>query len=201
VILDIHLAGPMDGWDFLIALKRKTNPRLLLMPVLVITLSVEPNLRGLAFKGAGYLFKPLVAENLIQTVQCHLPRLDGKTLLVVDDDATFRQQVIETLRLQGEIQCWEANNGREALQQMEQQMPDLLILDLMMPEMDGFEVLRQLRANREALNLSVIVVTGVNLSAEEKNYLKTRMATLVSKQDATNEALTRFVTHMLEAGI
>lgn len=201
VILDIHLAGAMDGWDFLIALKRKTNPRLLLLPVLVITLSVEPNLRGLAFKGAGYLFKPLVAENLIQTVQCYLPRLDGKTLLVVDDDAIFRQQVIETLRLQGEIQCWEANNGREALQQMEQQMPDLLILDLMMPEMDGFEVLRQLRANREALNLSVIVVTGVNLSAEEKNYLKTQMATLVSKQDATNEALTRFVTQMLSPGV
>lgn len=201
VILDIHLAGPMDGWDFLIALKSKTNPRLLLMPVLVITLSVEPNLRGLAFKGAGYLFKPLVSENLIQTVQCYLPRLDGKTLLVVDDDPTFRQQVIETLRLRGKVQFLEARNGREALEQIEQQMPDLLILDLMMPEMDGFEVLRQLRSNREALNLSVIVVTGVNLSVEEKNYLKTRMATLVSKQDATSESLMRFVAQLLEAGV
>jgi len=200
VILDIHLAGPMDGWDFLITLKSKTNPRLLLMPVWVITLSLEPNQRGLAFKGAGYLFKPLVAENLIHMVQCYLPRLNGKTLLVVDDDAAFRQQVIETLRLQGEIQCSEASNGREALQQMEQQMPDLLILDLMMPEMDGFEVLRQLRANREGLNLSVIVVTGINLSVEEKNYLTTRMATLVNKQDATNESLTQFVTQMLGAG-
>ncbi|MBD2036438.1 response regulator [Leptolyngbya sp. FACHB-321] len=197
IVLDIHLAGKLDGWDFLIALRSRSNPKLLSTPVLIITLSSEPNIRGLAFRGADYLPKSVVAERLLQTVEYHLPQLAGKTVLVADDDAAFRQQVIEIIKLEKDVRCLEAVNGREALECIHQQMPDLLILDLLMPETDGFEVLKQLRMNKNAFDLPVIVVTGATLAAEEKKYLKNRMGILVNKQKATLEALTQLVEQTL----
>lgn len=194
IFLDILLPGDLDGWDFLIAIK--SNRKLVSLPVLILTIT-EPNIRGLALKGADYLPKPVAPEVFLDAVQYHLPKLSGKTLLIADDDQNFRQQVIENLKSEADIHFIEATNGKEALEQIKQQMPDLLILDLLMPEIDGFEVLRQLRADKHALNLPVLVVTGAELSIEEKAYLKSRMAILVNKQETCLEALTKIVEETL----
>ena len=199
IILDIHLAGSMDGWDFLTALRSKSNPKVLSTPVIIITISSDPNVRGLAFRGAEYLPKSVAPEVLVQTVQYHLSQLSGKNILVVDDDAAYRQHIIEAFSPEYNIHFREAANGREALVQVQQQMPDLLILDLMMPEVDGFEVLKQLRMNRDAFELPVLVVTGISLSVEEKDYLKARMATLANKQKASIETLTQIIEQTLSS--
>jgi signal transduction histidine kinase/DNA-binding response OmpR family regulator/HAMP domain-containing protein len=197
LLVDLHLAGAMDGWDLLVALK--SDPAWHALPVLIISASAEANSRGLALGGAGYLLKPVAPEALLHAVRRRLPVGAGKTVLVVDDDAVFRGQVGASLAAAGEIQVVEAANGREALAYLAQHMPDLLVLDLLMPDIDGFEVLRQLRADRRAMNLPVLVVTGKDLQAHEKAALKRQLASLVSKQEASLDYFARIIGHVLDA--
>lgn len=194
IFLDILLPGKMDGWDFLIAIK--STRQLISVPVCIVTIT-EPNIRGLALKGADYLSKPIAPDLLLQMVKYYLPHPDGKTLLIVDDDDNYRQEIKEYLSAIPNLKFSEATNGKKALEQIKQQMPNLLILDLLMPEIDGFEVIRQLRTDKQLLNLPVLVVTGAQLSPEEKAYIQRRMATLVEKQDTTLEALTKIVQETL----
>ncbi|NJL36559.1 MAG: response regulator [Leptolyngbyaceae cyanobacterium SM1_4_3] len=194
IFLDILLAGEMDGWDFLITLKG--NRQLASIPVVVITIT-EPNTRGLVFNGAEYLPKTVAPELLKQAIQHHLPHLAGKVLLIVDDDPNFRQQVIDSLKTGADVQFVEAANGRQALECIRHQLPDLLILDLLMPQVDGFEVLRQLRSDRKTLTLPVLVMTGAELTLAEKAYLKRGLATLVSKQSVGMEDLIQIVEQTL----
>lgn len=194
IFLDILLPGKIDGWDFLIAIK--SSRQLISVPVWIITIT-EPNIRGLALRGADYLSKPIAPDLLLQMVKYYLPHPAGKSILIADDDDNFRQQIQEYLSTIPNLNFCEATNGKEALEQIKQQMPDLLILDLLMPEVDGFEVIRQLRTDKQALNLPVLVVTGVELSPEEKAYIQRRMATLVEKQYSTLAELTRIVEETL----
>ncbi|MFB2892142.1 response regulator [Aerosakkonemataceae cyanobacterium BLCC-F50] len=194
IFLDILLPGKLDGWDFLIAIK--STRHLISVPVWIVTIT-EPNIRGLALRGADYLAKPIAPDLLLQMVKYYLPQPSGKSILIADDDKNSRQQIQEYLSAIPNLDFCEATNGKEALEKIKQQMPDLLILDLLMPEVDGFEVLRQLRTNKQALNLPVLVVTGAQLSPEEKAYIQRRMATLVEKQDASLEALTKIVQETL----
>jgi len=195
VLTDIHLAGRLDGWDLLVALK--DNAELRAIPVLIISTSAEANVHGLALAGADYLLKPVSRKWLVQAVQQRLPSLSGKQVLVVDDDTDFRYQVVRTLAGEG-LQVEEARDGREALLQMRARMPDLLVLDLLIPEMDGFEVLRQLRADKRAMNLPVLVVTGKDLLPAEKTYIEQGLASLVSKKEASLDYFAQVVGQVLK---
>ncbi|MGH8277680.1 MAG: response regulator, partial [Steroidobacteraceae bacterium] len=139
LLLDIHLAGAMDGWDLLVALK--TDEALQAIPVVVMS-SSDPNMHGLALGGADYVLKSATQEALLQAVQRQVPKLQGKTLLIADDDAIFRTRLSHLLvSLQAEVR--QAANGFEAMERIAEAVPDLLILDLLMPVLDGFEVLRR----------------------------------------------------------
>jgi len=197
LLVDLKLAGAMDGWDLLVALK--SDPAWQALPVLIISASAEANSRGLALGGADYLLKPVAQEALLHAIRRRLPFGAGKTVLVVDDDAVFRDQVGASLAAVGDVQVVEAANGREALAYLAQHMPDLLMLDLLMPDIDGFEVLRQLRADRRAMNLPVLVVTGKDLHTSEKAALKRYLASLVSKQEASLDYFARTIGHILDA--
>ena len=188
VILDIHLEGPTDGWELL--MKAKSLRRLREIPILLISASDRINARGLALAGADYLLKPLSCEWLLKAARSRLTDLEGKYVLVVDDDPELRRQCVEWLRSEGDVEVGEAACGREALASMASRVPDLLLLDLLMPDGDGFEVIRSLRADRRTLNLPVLVITGKDLEPEEKLYIKNRMATLVSKREASLDYMT-----------
>ncbi|MBD2071019.1 response regulator [Leptolyngbya sp. FACHB-671] len=194
IFLDILLAGEMDGWDFLVAIKG--DRQLASLPVMVITMT-EPNTKGLVFKGAEYLPKTAAPEMLQQAVEHYLPQSSSKVLLVVDDDPNFRQQVIDSLDETADVHFIEAENGKQALEYIQQQLPDLLILDLLMPQINGFEVLQFLRSDRNTLTLPVLVMTGADLTSAEKAYLKQGLATLVSKQAVGTEALIQIVEQTL----
>jgi PAS domain S-box-containing protein len=195
LLVDIHLAGGMDGWDLLVALKG--DPVLQAIPIILITTSEEANLRGLALAGADYLPRPVSAMGLRQAIQRQLPSLSGKRVLVADPDRAFRCQVLELMAAEADVQVAEATTGREVLRQVAQQVPDLLLLDLLIPEIDGFEVLQQLRADKRAKNLPVLVVTKKELLPDEKAYLKRKMASLVSKEDASLDHFARIVGRLL----
>jgi adenylate cyclase len=176
VTLDIMMPD-VDGWTVLAALKG--DPALADIPVVIVTI-VDEQRRGIALGAAGYLTKPIDRERLIEIVS-HL-RVVGApgTVLVVEDDEDERQLVRATLEARG----WtvrEAANGRLALDAIRAELPDVILLDLMMPEMDGFELVAALQANAAWRDIPVVVVTALDLTAEDRRRLNGGVDQILSK--------------------
>jgi threonine synthase len=103
------------------------------------------------------------------------------SVLIVDDHPEARRLIMRIMQSQGNYALLEASNGREAIDLAKRKQPDLIILDLMMPEMDGFSVLDELKTNLETSNIPVIVVTAKELTSEEKKLLNGRIKSLMQK--------------------
>jgi len=118
-------------------------------------------------------------------------------ILIADDAPDARRLVRRILQSQGEYTFFEAVNGRETLQLANQEHPDLLILDLMMPEMDGFTVLDNLRSNPETAEIPVIVSTAKELTPDEKNRLQDQIQALMQKGGFMSDELLEEVKALL----
>lgn len=110
-------------------------------------------------------------------------------ILIVDDTPDARRLIRRVLQSQGEYTIYEASNGQDALQIAQDEVPDLIILDLMMPEVDGFKVLDQLKASPDTSPIPVIVVTAKELTASEKRRLEGQIHTLMQKGEFMNDDL------------
>jgi len=176
ITLDVLLPD-VDGWTVLAALKGE--PGLAEIPVVIVTI-VDEQRRGIALGAAGYLTKPIDRERLIETVsRLRVAKAPG-TVLVVEDDEEQRQLVRAILGARG----WtvrEAANGRLALDAIGAELPDLILLDLMMPEMDGFELVAALQANAAWRAIPVVVVTALDLTAEDRRRLNGGVEQILSK--------------------
>ena len=106
---------------------------------------------------------------------------------IVDDAAEVRRLIRRILQSQGDFTIFEAANGKEGLSLIRRELPDLIILDLMMPEMDGFAVMDALKADQKTANIPVIVATAKELTSEEKNRLGTQIQALMQKGDFLND--------------
>lgn len=169
VTLDVMMPE-VDGWSVLAALK--ADPELAGIPVIMLTIVEDRNL-GHALGAADYLFKPVDPERLLTTVRRYAAARRGLALMVEDDAATR-----EIFRRMLESDGWavaEAANGREALACVERSRPGLIMLDLMMPEMDGFEFLTELQRHPEWRSIPVMVVTARDLSPEDRGFLNGSM--------------------------
>src|SRR5215469_9817415 len=177
VTLDIMMPD-VDGWTVLAALKG--DPTLADIPVVIVTI-VDEQRRGIALGAAGYLTKPIDRERLIEIVsQLRVAGAPGR-VLVVEDDEDQRQLLRTILGARG----WsvrEAANGRLALDAIRAELPDLILLDLMMPEMDGFELVAALQANAAWRTIPVVVVTALDLTAEDRRRLNGGVEQILSKQ-------------------
>ena len=175
IVLDIYLPR-LDGWSVLSTLK--SEPDLARIPVIIISVE-EQRARGFSLGACDYLVKPLDAEHMVDVVRRSIGSASGVgDVLVVDDDATTRELVSRSLRRAG-FSTTEAHNGEDALLKARVSPPTLVVLDLMMPNLDGFEVLRRLRA--EKLQVPVVVLTGKTLSADEQRVLSEGFAGFVQK--------------------
>ncbi|PTL80035.1 response regulator [Vitiosangium sp. GDMCC 1.1324] len=175
IVLDIYLPR-LDGWSVLSALK--SEPDLARIPVIIISVE-EQRARGFSLGACDYLVKPIEPEHLVEVVRRSIGTVTGAgEVLVVDDDASTRELVSRSLRRAG-FSTSEAHSGEDALLKARVSPPTLVVLDLMMPNLDGFEVLRRLRA--EKLNVPVVVLTGKTLSAEEQAVLRDGFAGFVQK--------------------
>src|SRR6516225_7895637 len=176
ITLDVLLPD-VDGWTVLAALKGE--PGLAEIPVVIVTI-VDEQRRGIALGAAGYLTKPIDRERLIEAVS-RLQVADAPgTVLVVEDDEDQRQLIRESLGARG----WtvrEAANGRLALDAIAAEMPDAILLDLMMPEMDGFQLVAALQANAAWRAIPVVVVTALDLTAEDRQRLNGGVEQILSK--------------------
>lgn len=173
VILDIHLPR-MDGWSVLSELK--SDPALAAIPVIILSVE-EQRSRGFSLGACEYLVKPVEPERLLSVVQKAVVPGTGE-VLIVDDDRSTRELVTRHLRRVG-FSTSEAANGEEALLRARHTFPSLVILDLIMPTMDGFEVLRRLRS--EGSKVPIIVLTGKDLDATDQQILRDGLARVVSK--------------------
>lgn len=104
-------------------------------------------------------------------------------ILIVDDNPDVRRLIRRILQSQGEYKLFEATNGMEAVEMARRELPNLIILDLMMPEMDGFAVLNELKKSPETAEIPVIVVTAKELTPNEKDRLRGHIQTLMQKGD------------------
>jgi len=119
-------------------------------------------------------------------------------IAIADDSIDARRLIRRILQSQGDFTIFEAGNGKEALELIEKEKPDLIILDLMMPEMDGFAVIDNLKRNPETANIPVIVASAKELTPNEKNRLEGQIQSLMQKGDFLNDEFLGEVRSLLE---
>jgi threonine synthase len=120
------------------------------------------------------------------------------SVAIVDDNVDARRLIRRILQAQGDYRIFEAADGREAIHLAEKELPDLIILDLMMPELDGFSVLDELKANPKTAPIPVIVVTAKELTIQEKEHLRGQIYTLMQKGEFMNDELLDEVRALLK---
>jgi signal transduction histidine kinase/CheY-like chemotaxis protein len=184
ITLDVLMPG-LDGWSVLQALK--AEPGLASIPVVMLTILDEQS-RGYALGAADYLSKPVERDRL-RALLARLPH-DGarRQVLIVDDDPAARRWLERALTVEG-WQASEAGNGREALASVRVRRPDLILLDLLMPEMDGFEFLARLHADAGGPRVPVVVVTAADLSEDDHRRLNGAVQKVLLKQACSREQL------------
>jgi len=194
ITLDILMPG-MDGWQVLRELKHSDVLRKI--PVVLVTMVDEKGL-GFALGATDYLAKPVNRDLLRRSVKRYAREDDTGRVLIVDDDESTRKVIRRALEAHG-WQVDEAENGRRGLDLVNSGSPDVIILDLMMPVLDGFGFVTELRENQEHRNIPVMILTAQELSAEEKRFLEGRTDKILSKgDDAIASALTLVKTAISE---
>ena len=193
ITLDV-LMPQMDGWAVLGALKE--DPELEKIPVTMLTI-VDDRRIGFALGASDYLTKPIDRDKLFAVLARLCPDNGGMRALVVEDDAPTR----ELMRRALESRDWrvaEAENGVVGLQRMGEALPDLVLLDLMMPEMDGFEFLSRMRQDERWREIPVVVVTAKTLTADDRSRLKDGyVAKLIDKNEQNLDTLLAHLDEML----
>jgi PAS domain S-box-containing protein len=188
VCLDIGLPGELDGWQVLARLKE--SPATARVPVVVCTADNERH--GTAALGAtDIVTKPVSGERLREAVARLLPGGRG-SVLVVDDEENVRALVRETLSGDG-FELREAADGEEALAAVEAEKPDVIVLDLIMPGLDGFAVLEGLQADPASRLIPVVVLTARRLTQKEQELLRQRAVALLEKSAYSAAELRRLV--------
>jgi signal transduction histidine kinase/DNA-binding response OmpR family regulator len=195
ISLDVLMPG-MDGWTVLRALKAETVTSSI--PVVMVSMLDDRDI-GYALGAADYLTKPFDREKLVLALRRFRQGTSPRPVLVVEDDPATREVVRRTLERDGWIVS-EADNGRRALESLSRSVPDLIILDLMMPEMDGFEFVAELRRSEAGRRIPVVVVTAKEITAEDRSRLNGQVRRIFSKGSFSREELTAELRRALDTG-
>jgi CheY-like chemotaxis protein len=194
ITLDAIMPG-MDGWAVLSALK--SDPELAAIPVVMATTADEEQL-GFALGASEYLTKPIDKERLLAALGRCASEVPGAEVLVVEDDQPARTLMARALRRAGWVVS-DAENGRVALDRMRQHLPAVILLDLMMPEMDGFQFLSAIRAESAWREVPVIVITAKILTDDDRRRLNGGVAAVVRKSGRPPGELVAEVTELVRA--
>jgi CheY-like chemotaxis protein len=191
ITLDVMMPG-VDGWSVLTALK--SDPKTAAIPVIVVTM-LEDRQLGFALGAADFLTKPVDQERLRQTLSacCGVPVTRA---LVVEDDEANRQLLCRMLEKDG-IRVQQATNGKVALDQLAGELPDIILLDLTMPVVDGFEFIRIVRQDARTANVPIVVITAKDLTDEDRQRLAASVEQVISKSAWDQERLLAEITAVL----
>jgi CheY-like chemotaxis protein len=189
IVLDIQLPG-MDGWGLLHQLQR--DPQLSQIPVVLCTIEDLTSAQlNVITSVQGYTQKPIQQDALLHLIQRYVAG-PAATVLIVDDDPDARSVLQHLLEQQG-LAVRLAPNGCEAMALLHDQRPSLVLLDLMMPGMDGFEVIRQMQAAPTLADVPVVVISAKDLTVAEVQWLDERTRSCLAKPVAAAEFL-----HLIE---
>ena len=192
ITLDVMMAG-MDGWSVLSALKADTLLRDI--PVIMLTMVDDKN-RGYALGAADYATKPVDRARLSQILNKYVCPCPPCPVLLVEDDDITRQMMRQMLEKEG----WavtEATNGRQALERVAENRPNLILLDLMMPEMDGFEFASALHEHPEWRSIPIVVLTAKDLSEEDRLRLNGFVQKIMQKAGQSRDEMLRSVRDLV----
>ena len=196
ITLDVLMPG-MDGWSVLTALK--ADPALTEIPVIMVTIVDEKQI-GYSLGVVDFLTKPIDWKRLTAILQTYRSGDTDHRVLLVEDDARTRTMIRTRLEKQG-WSVLEAGDGRSALKQMAEMLPDLILLDLMMPEMDGFQFVDHVRGQDDWRSIPIIVVTAKDLTDEDRRRLNGRIEEILQKSAYSPEELLQEVCDRVQARV
>jgi PAS domain S-box-containing protein len=185
IALDVVMPG-MDGWAVLTSLK--ADPELADIPVVLLTGMVGDQDKAFRLGADDFVTKPLDPECLTAVLERFGRGLAARRVLLIDDDGDFRQRLRGLLGKEG----WavdEAADGQEALDRFAERPPELILLDLFMPGVDGFEFLAELRRREEGWAVPVVVLTAKDLTAAEHGRLQQSIDKVLCKGSFSHEEL------------
>lgn len=192
ITLDVLMPG-MDGWSVLTSLKN--DPELADIPVMMLSMTNDRSL-GYALGASEFLTKPIQRERLMPVLSKYMPDPKAGSILVIEDDETTGEMMKKLLDREGYISS-SAGNGRIALERMETAAPRLILLDLMMPEMDGFEFVTRLRKHENWSSIPVIVVTAKHITEEDRLRLNGYVSKIIQKGAFSKQELLQEISSLI----
>jgi signal transduction histidine kinase/DNA-binding response OmpR family regulator len=187
ITLDVLMPGT-DGWSVLTSLK--AEPELQDIPVVMVSILGENRLAQ-ALGASEFLTKPVDRERLVRVLRRYLPSRPPGSVLIIDDEPAAREMLVRLAQKEGWATVT-AENGRDALDKLAQETPTLILTDLMMPKVDGFEFVEALRREDAWRQIPVVVLTAKDLSEADRRRLSGRVERILNKgPEATGDLLDR----------
>jgi len=200
ITLDISLPR-LDGWDFLTQIKGDSSTADI--PVIVVSMLDERG-KGFALGAADYLVKPVKRDELLATLRRFTANGQSPDaplkVLAIDDDPLALELIEAILHPQG-FTVLRATGGEEGMMKAESDQPALIILDLLMPEMDGFTVAERLRGNPATAEIPIVVLTSKSISQEEKERLNSHISHLARKAEFSQVEFVELVRRLCQPEI
>lgn len=185
VLITLDASGPTaDGWSVMGELKSDSD--LAPIPVVLLTLKDGQTDAGFTLGAAEFLAKPVDSTLLGRVLHRHLRYPPDGHVLLVEDDPLLREMMTRMIENE-QYPVTVAENGLRALELVKQTIPKLIVLDIMMPVMDGFQFLGELRQRKEWDHIPVVVLTAKTLSPEEREFLSARTASVLQKGASVRE--------------
>jgi CheY-like chemotaxis protein len=194
ITLDVLMPG-MDGWTVLSALK--SDPELTDIPVVMLSI-IDDQKMGVPLGASDFLTKPVDRDRLVHALHRYKRGPGSGPILLVEDDEAVRDMLRRTLGKEGWTTI-EAENGRVALEMLSRQKPALIVLDLMMPQMDGFEFAAELQKSPEWRTIPVMVLTAMTINAEDGARLNGAVQQILAKSATTREDLVRRIGELVRS--
>ena len=196
IVLDI-IMPQLDGWTVLRSLKE--DPELCDIPVILASVLGDKEM-GFVFGAVEYLLKPFDQDQLISTIRSVCGEGTARDVLVIDDDKSARDLSRRILSKLG-WRVFEASDGVKGLERMARHKPALVLLDLMMPRKNGFEVLQAMQADPQLNDIAVIIVTSKTLDQDEIEWLNRHAADLVQKGSDGRADLIKAIERHLQPSV
>jgi CheY-like chemotaxis protein len=191
ITLDIMMPQK-DGWQVLRELKR--DPTTKDIPVIIHSM-IDNKPLAMSLGAIDVMPKPVDSRQLLQRVQIAV-KSDDQFVLVVDDNKDYTQAMKEMLELEG-FKVHVANSGEEALEELKNAIPAVIFLDVVMPGMDGFQVVRRLQSNDAWRKIPVVILSGKELTDRERDMLQSSIKEVMNKEDFSKEAIASTIKRIL----